>query len=68
MSKRILFQCATCDEDFTTLRAFDRHRRGVTGNKNCLDPEEVGLELDKNGRWKFPANGNVPWRATSETA
>jgi hypothetical protein len=48
--------CAACHETFTTVTAFDRHRRGLPDDRHCVDPLSVGL-VDA-GRayicWAFP--------------
>lgn len=43
--------CRLCGQDFTSLQAFDVHRSEPNSNK-CLNPLDVGLELDDSGRWR----------------
>jgi hypothetical protein len=53
--------CAACDETFTVVTAFDKHRVGshTDDSRHCLDPAAVGL-VDA-GRayscWGFPGRG-----------
>ena len=53
--------CDACDETFTVVAAFDKHRAGshTQNDRHCLDPAAVGL-VDA-GRayscWGFPGRG-----------
>lgn len=45
--------CPTCNEVFSTLSNFDRHRVGDWDSKQCVYPEFVGLEIKQGagGTW-----------------
>jgi hypothetical protein len=61
--------CRSCDTDFASAAAFDRHRTGVheytflegveqgrEDGRRCLDPGEMlaaGMEVDSRGRWRI---------------
>jgi hypothetical protein len=59
--------CRACDNDFTSVKLFDRHRVGVHAyewspgrpdGRRCLTVEEMlanGWDRDANGRWVDPA-------------
>lgn len=54
-----MYECARCSEVFTSLSAFDKHQDVDYGRESasvviCLDPSQVGLELNSRGRWHFP--------------
>jgi hypothetical protein len=54
-----MYQCATCSEDFSSLKNFDRHRVGKHAvGKRCLNVSEIegiGLARNARGRWCNPA-------------
>lgn len=46
--------CCACGRGFTTDRAFDRHRRPVGAQRECLADEELpsnGLQCNPGGLW-----------------
>jgi len=48
--------CAACGQEFSTDKAFDRHRIAIDhhGNRRCLTPEEMldrGWIRNRFGRW-----------------
>jgi hypothetical protein len=61
--------CRSCDTDFSSVAAFDRHRTGVheytflegielgrEDGRRCMHPEEMrehGMEVDRSGRWRL---------------
>jgi len=59
--------CASCLEDFSSVRAFDRHRVGChdvlwsierKDGRRCLDADEMraaGMALGARGRWEIAA-------------
>lgn len=63
--RKIANLCRSCDEDFGSLAAFDRHRSGTHAylwssdrpdGRRCLDVEEMkaaGLALNKLGGWSI---------------
>jgi hypothetical protein len=51
--------CVKCENDFTSLTLFDRHRVGSHqgDDRRCLSEREMlkqGWERDANGRWIDP--------------
>ena len=46
--------CRSCDRVFTSVRAFDMHRRGEHGEgRYCVSPTpEAGLRLTSEGYWE----------------
>lgn len=42
--------CAVCACTFGVVSSFDRHRK----NGWCINPEELGMHVNKNGVWTFP--------------
>lgn len=62
--------CRSCNEDFSSVEAFDRHRVGVheytflegleqgrEDGRRCLsieELEEIGFEVNDRGRWHDP--------------
>ena len=55
---------AECHLTFTSLSAFDRHRRGG----KCLDPDEVGLVMKERDRWLgwgYPSDPHGTWHSDS---
>ena len=58
--------CSGCCETFSGLAAFDAHRTGshAKGDRHCQPPENAGLTLDENRRyrcWKQPGDGIKCW-------
>lgn len=58
--------CSGCCETFSGLAAFDAHRTGshAKGDRHCQPPENAGLTLDENRRyrcWKKPGDGIKRW-------
>jgi hypothetical protein len=55
--------CASCGQDFASVRAFDRHRTGSHEHgRRCLEADEMraaGLELDSRGRWQLLAEAEA---------
>jgi hypothetical protein len=61
--------CRTCNTDFASLAAFDKHRTGVheylwspdrEDGRRCLIGDELleaGMELDPKGRWRTALTG-----------
>jgi hypothetical protein len=47
------YHCTVCHHTFGALRAFDRHRVGKVGNRECLTPGALGLE-QRAGVWREP--------------
>jgi hypothetical protein len=59
--------CTACNEDFSSVEIFDRHRVGVReydwspereDGRRCLDVQEMqanGWKLDQRNRWHDPA-------------
>jgi hypothetical protein len=50
--------CRSCNEDFSSVEAFDRHRVGrhAGPERRCLDTEELtakGWVKNDRGRWVF---------------
>lgn len=43
--------CSGCHQSFNSVGAFDRHR---TKDFKCLDPLDIGLELNNEGYWREP--------------
>lgn len=47
-------KCASCEEVFNSLWAFDLHRTGKGLNKQCLEPSgmrRLGMSINARGRW-----------------
>lgn len=61
--------CRSCEEDFSSVKAFERHRVGAhdlnypehENGRRCMDEEELleaGYERDERGRWRIaPRDG-----------
>lgn len=56
--------CRSCEEDFSSVSAFERHRVGAhdlnypehENGRRCMDEEELleaGYERDERGRWRI---------------
>lgn len=61
--------CRSCETDFSSVAAFDRHRTGTheytflegielgrEDGRRCMDPDEMleaGMEVDSRGRWRI---------------
>lgn len=43
--------CSECRRIFFGLGAFDRHRTGKHGQRQCNEPASVGLSLTSQGFW-----------------
>jgi hypothetical protein len=66
--------CASCNQNFGSLTAFDRHRIGRYAHahseqhpdgRRCLNEDEMhtaGLHQDANGSWRLQTRGTPPWR------
>lgn len=50
--------CTGCHMMFSCVSSFDKHRN----NFKCLDPLDVGIEMDKNGIWREPLPESVKIR------
>lgn len=54
-------ECSPCGRKFTGLTTFDKHqdvdykRRPAV---RCIDPSDLGMRLDKHGRWGFPPDAS----------
>lgn len=64
--------CRSCNEDFASVAAFDRHRtgvhaytfregleRGVEDGRRCMDADEMcetGMSVNAIGRWQIDAD------------
>lgn len=56
-------QCPTCNEVFSTVGNFDRHRVGEHGpNRKCVNPQTVGLEIKATSKGTF---WGMPGRAAA---
>lgn len=68
--------CTTCQQDFGSVAAFDRHRVGVHAytfsegmrmvpprddGRRCLDVSEIEALLDKHGRRVFVRSSRGTW-------
>jgi hypothetical protein len=65
--------CTACNEDFSSVSAFDRHRTGTYAHpysdehpegRRCLTPDELltkGFHLDTRRRLRLDQRGNAPW-------
>lgn len=50
--------CTGCHKTFKSLSGFDKHRRDF----KCLDPLEIGMEMDSRGIWRTPIGpGGLTW-------
>jgi hypothetical protein len=62
-------QCAACGLYFSTVRAFDLHRRGsyIPDKRRCLTTTEMAriLHLDPKGIWVRPRKIDAPRRVLS---
>jgi hypothetical protein len=57
MNPDFMWECRVCNNTFSCLQNADRHRRGKHGEKVCLNPADIGMEIrsHKNGNyWVTP--------------
>lgn len=63
--------CTACHQTFTTPNNFDRHRRGDTDARQCLDPRDCGfVPAERVGftAWSAPGRDEDALFATPVTA
>lgn len=57
-------QCTACDECFSSIRSFDKHRIGAYDrNRRCLSVEELhahGCRKNERGFWLEPCPEHAP--------
>jgi hypothetical protein len=47
-------QCPTCSAYFRSIQAFDMHRTGEYGQRQCMTPNEMvamGMGINNHGMW-----------------